>query len=82
MAAGHRDVIEADLTIGVAAESSEVAVEREAVSRLLPCSHDEHSGFGGKVADGYDEVVLDPGSVLERIDSREVDRSVVEAIER
>jgi len=78
VATRHRDVVEADLGLGMATESCGRPSEREPGACLRPRPHDQHTDFVRQLSNRNDDVVLGAWGVLERIDRREGDGSVVE----
>ena len=82
VASRHGDVVEADLAVGVAAESGQLVVEEKRSPACSPGRTMSTPISIGQVADGHDEVVVGAGRVLERIDRGERDRAIVERVER
>ena len=73
MAARHRDVVEADLAIGMTAETGDWIVQRECVAGLGSGSNDQRRNTGIEIADADHHIVLGSRRVLQRIDLCERD---------
>ena len=81
MTTRHGDVVEADLAVGMATETSQWIVQRERIAGLRAGPDDQRCNTGHEVADTDDDVVVGARRVLQRIDLGEGDGVISDAVQ-
>lgn len=81
MAPRHGDVIKREFRVGVASDPRDVSGHRIPLSSKATGPDDENTNSPSQFPDRHGNVVAMTGCVLERVDTDQGDRSIIEDIE-